>query len=95
MLNCGMGLMTTSEMPKEALTLQSRPRLSQDRLYILCELTWTVAATLNMFLANDTLSTQLLPINNCLSGGFQTTQSALRGEQWTARKIHDFIEKHL
>lgn len=95
MLNCGTGLMTASGMPKEALTLQSHPRLSQDRLYILCELTQAVAATLNTFLANDALSAQLLPMNDCLSGGFQTTQSTLRGEQWTAGKIYDFIEKHL
>lgn len=81
MLSCGTGLMTASGMPKEALALQSRPRLSKDRLYILCESTRTVAATLNTSLANDALSTQLLPMNDCLSGGFQTTQGALRGEQ--------------
>lgn len=67
----------------------------QRQIYILCESTRTVAATLNASLANDALSTQLLPMNDCLSGGFQTTQGALRGEQWTAGKIHDFLEKHL
>lgn len=84
-----------SGMPKEALALQSCPKLGQDRLHILCQLTWAAGAVLNTFLANNVQPTRLLPTNECLSGGFHATQIALRGEQWTAGKNHGIIRKHL